>query len=196
MTYAVVNNQYRFAHWKQLDGHPYSLGLELLRFLQSLPASKLKSLAKRLDRYRPFCPSLKDNGSNILLQVYGPHHSAVDIFSDLLDRKLGAIIEMDDCGVFPPNRQAICEPGVEFVYVIDFDQRAFEVIDSHDDELTLIASYPLDDLPYKWDFLRDYFRFLDFQEEVPPGHYRKYLFPDEMEPFTQMVIKSGRMKAA
>ena len=202
ITYVILDGDFRLGQYKQLDGYPEALGVELLEFLTR---TNRKLLRKKFDLCRPFYPSLvevydrveeaklinfefdPENGS--------PNFSPVDHLERLFNCRAGAIIKVpiDSFVEFDKHNHS----DILFIYIINLDSWRFEVLDAGGiaADYIIIGSYDLDELPFRSDFMRDYYRYLDVMEGVPRGNYRRYIYPEDREPFDKLMEEISRKAA-
>lgn len=200
ITYVILDGDFRLGQYKQLDGYPEGLGLDLLRFLAHTDRRLLKT---KFDLCCPFYPSLEevycrhDEAELIGFKFDpkgSPNFSPVNHLERLFERGAGTIIHVpiDSFVEFDKDSHA----DIEFIYIVNLDTWRFELLDHHYGGLNIISSYDLDNLPDRRTFLQDYCQFIDTMNSGSHGSYSHYIYPEDREPFDKLMRKTARSKAA
>lgn len=168
-----IHGEYKVAQFGMYDSNPYGSGVNILKFIRNVNLDVLESDISECDFYtkeqREFIFGKYSPGDVIMGRAMYKGldtTSLEDILSLIMfgnERKLESYIRFTQDGYF-----------CDWVYVIDFDKRSFEVYKANEDNLTekdrfyvgltddetkqlkLVVSYSLDDLPTIGEFL-DYF---------------------------------------
>lgn len=162
----IHNEQPKIAEYCQWDGHPDGQGITALKFLETMEVEKFKAQVSRCK----FVDDVKQKEINEFfegitqdpegwmtpeqIQLY--HKTYPLLTHDLGAGILQQVYDCPDETIWVHNEcQRMTQGNIEWAYIIDLDNKTFEVYDGYNlgDALKVVKTYSLDNMPQVDDFL-------------------------------------------